>query len=567
MQDNTNPHQNIQVPIVSVNSNDLIRQLVNENSQLRQANEAKDRIIDELTNSVAMLKELVQQLRDEIAILKGQKPKPTIPPSSLEGQNAKKGSAGSGNPNGTGKPGKPGQPKGKLRKKKKTLLEIHEKPVIQPALIPEEAIFKGYKPYTVQDIIFRTHNTQYQIAQWMLPDGSYLTGELPKSIHGHYGPELVAYILHQNHTCRVTEPLLLEQLIARGVLMSAGQLNNILIKNKASFHEEVVELLPAGVEADGQIQVDDTGGRHKGTNHYTTVIGNKWFSFFATKESKSRINFFKLLQQGKIEYLINEDTIEYLREAGVASYLPGYIALHVGATFTAKAAWEQFLKEQNITDKTEIRFVTEAALYASVIEHGIPRELGVHGDDAGQFDAFVRSLCWIHEERHYRKLIMTTEQARVDLERVRDQIWSIYQKLKAFKESPEAETIESIQKQFDDIFQQETSSPTLNHQLKKTYQKKEELLRVLQRPETPLHNNASETDARSAKTKLKVSGGTRSDMGRDARDTFLSLKQTCMKLGINFIAFLQDRVRGLYTIPRLADIIRQRSLMVTDPPS
>lgn len=565
MQDNTNPHQFIQVPIVNVNPNDLIRQLVNENFQLRQANEAKDKIIDELTNSVAMLKELIQQLRDEIAILKGQKPKPTISPSSLEGQKAKKDSANSGNPNGSGKPG---QPKGKLRKKKKTLLEIHEKPVIQPALIPEVAIFKGYKLYTVQNIIFRSHNSQYQIAQWMLPDGSYLTGKLPKGTHGHYGPELVAYILHQNHTCRVTEPLLLEQLIARGVLISAGQLNNILIKNKAYFHEEVAELLPAGVEADGQIQADDTGGRHKGTNQYTTVIGNKWFSFFATTVSKSRINFLKLLQQGKSQYLINEDTIEYLREAGVASYLPGYIALHVGATFKTKADWEQFLKEQNIIRETEIRFITEAALYASVIEHGIPRDLGVHGDDAGQFDAFVRSLCWIHEERHYRKLIMTTEQARADLERVKDQIWSIYQKLKAFKASPEAVTTESIKKQFDDIFRQETSSPTLNHQLKKTYQKKEELLRVLQRPETPLHNNASETDARSAKTKLKVSGGTRSDMGRDARDTFLSLKQTCMKLGINFIAFLQDRVCGLYTIPRLAEIIRQRSLVVvTDPPS
>ena len=69
----------------------------------------------------------------------------------------------------------------------------------------------------------------------MLPDGSYVRGELPKGIHGHYGPELVAYVLHQYHTCRVTEPLLLEQLKARGVLISAGQLNNILINNKGNY--------------------------------------------------------------------------------------------------------------------------------------------------------------------------------------------------------------------------------------------------------------------------------------------------------------------------------------------
>ncbi len=464
--------------------------------------------------------------------------------------------------------GKPGQPRGKPRKKKKTLLKIHEKIVIQPESIPEGAVFKGYKPYTVQEITFESHNIQYQRAQWMLPDGSYVAGELPKGIHGHYGPELVTYILHQYHTCRVTEPLLLEQLIVRGVLISAGQLNNILINSKEAFCAEVNELLPVGVEADGQIQVDDTGGRHKGKNQYTTVIGNRWFSFFATTVSKSRVNFFQLLQGGKNEYLINEDTLDYLRESGAADFLSGYAAFSKGKKFTTLIDWEQFLKERNITGKSEIRFMTEAALYASVIANGIPQNLGVHADDARQFDAFVRSLCWIHEERHYRKLIMTTDQARADLARVRDQIWTIYQELKDFKAAPVPQAVEAIEGKFDEIFQQETSSPTLNHQLKKTHQKKQKLLRVLQRPETPLHNNASETDARSAKTKLKVSGGTRSDLGRIARDTFLSLKQTCLKLGINFIAYLNDRVRGLYVIPRLAEIIRQRSrVLATDPPS
>jgi hypothetical protein len=199
--------------------------------------------------------------------------------------------------------------------------------------------------------------------------------------------------------------------------------------------------------------------------------------------------------------------------------------------------------------------------------NGIPRNLGVHSDDARQFDVFYHSLCWIHEERHYRKLIMTSDDARADLERVRDQIWAIYQALKRYKESPSRDTAESIEKQFDDIFQQKTSSPTLNRQLEKTYAKKQELLLVLQRPETPLHNNSSETCARAAKIKLKISGSTRSEVGKKVRDTFLSLKQTCLKLGIKFMSFLQDRVHGQYAIPRLAIIIRERALAAaTDPP-
>ena len=40
---------------------------------------------------------------------------------------------------------------------------------------------------------------------------------------------------------------------------------------------------------------------------------------------------------------------------------------------------------------------------------------------------------------------------------------------------------------------------------------------VLDRPEIPLHTNGSENDVRCQVTKRKVSGGTRSDMGRNDR--------------------------------------------------
>jgi hypothetical protein len=614
---NTDSPQVIRLPVPEINAADLIQRLSDENFQLRQMIGQQAKVIDEMANTLAMQKELIQQLKDEIANLKGQKPKPKIPPSKLEGPNSKPDWRKRIGPHDNQRNsilfalwvknlinfdipslhncfmviasavailqkrsleisqlakliirkirrvGKPGQPRGKSRRKKKTLLQIHEKPVIYPVNIPEGATFKGFNRYTVQEIAFKPHNIQYQLARWQLSDGSYITGELPKDVHGHYGPQLISYVLHQYHACRVTEHLLLDQLHALGILISAGQLNNILIENKDAFIKEVAELLPVAARVEEQVQADDTGGRHNGQNQYTTIIGNRWFSIFSTTDSKSRVNFLKLLQNGKEEYVINEDTLDYLRQVKVPRYFPGYVSLWLGSKFTTLTEWERFLKERNITQDVEMRFLTEAALYASVIANGIPRNLGVHSDDAGQFDVFFHSLCWIHEERHYRKLIMTTDEARAELEHVRDQIWTIYQALKAYKESPSGDAAESIEKQFNDIFQQKTSSPTLNRQLEKTYDKKQELLRVLQRPETPLHNNSSETCARAAKIKLKISGGTRSEVGQKVRDTFLSLKQTCLKLGINFMSFLQDRVRGQYAIPRLANIIRERALAAT----
>ncbi len=126
MQDNIDPKKPLLNPATKVDAEDLIRQLVDDISQLRQVLENRDKVIDEITNTLAMQNELIQQLRDEIAILKKQKPKPKIPPSTLEGQNPKGGQQEGKNPNGSGKPGKPGQPKGKPRKKKKTILQIHD---------------------------------------------------------------------------------------------------------------------------------------------------------------------------------------------------------------------------------------------------------------------------------------------------------------------------------------------------------------------------------------------------------------------------------------------------------
>ena len=54
-----------------------------------------------------------------------------------------------------------------------------------------------------------------------------------------------------------------------------------------------------------------------------------------------------------------------------------------------------------------------------------------------------------------------------------------------------------------------------------------ELLAVLDHPHIPLHTNGSENDIRCQVTKRKVSGGTRSDIGRDCRDAFLGLAKTC----------------------------------------
>jgi len=69
----------------------------------------------------------------------------------------------------------------------------------------------------------------------------------------------------------------------------------------------------------------------------------------------------------------------------------------------------------------------------------------------------------------------------------------------------------------------------------------------------------SENDIREYVKRRKISGSTRTDQGRKARDTFASLKKTCRKLGISFWEYLQDRLCGENQIPSLGDCIRQKA--------
>ena len=532
------------------NYDDIIRKITEQNTQLIEENRRlKDRL-DVALNTIALQAEEIQRLKDEIAILKGQKPRPKIPPSALEGPQSKD------KQNNKKKHSRGKHP----RRQKMSQLDIHARTRIKPESIPEGAIFKGCQKYTVQDIILQSYNTVYELERWQLSDGTYLTGKLPQNIQGHYGPQLISYILHQYYGCRVTEPLLFAQLKEIGVLISKGQLSNILIQCKEAFHQEKNELLSAWITATGQIKVDDTGARHQGKNGYSTIIGNEFFTFIVSTKSKSRMNFLQILNGADPRYLINEDTADYIETLKPSNWLGGYLLLQVRDRSMNKAEWEKFLLEINIKAERDIKLVTEAALFASLIENGIPRDLGVHGDDAGQFDVFVRSLCWIHEERHYRKLIPLDEETRRTIEEVRGEIWDLYKGLKEYKNTP-SESLKSIlEHNFDNLFsKKKTISPTLNKKLAKTYAKKEELLRVLERPGTPLHNNGTETDAREMVVKRKVSGGTRSEEGQKCRDTFVSLKKTCGKLGITFLSYLEDRVNGIFEIPMLEHVIFNRS--------
>jgi Transposase IS66 family len=487
------------------------------------------------------------QLEDEIARLKGLKPRPDLRPSTLETPLAAPHAPERKRP-------------GSDKRPKNAQLTIHREVVVPLSNPPPGATFKGYEDYLVQELILEPRVTRYRRARWQTPDGQIVLAPLPDEVvpGSHFGPTLHSFLLHQYHHQRVTQPLLLEQVRQWGLDLSAGQLNHLLTEGRDAFHQEKEALLPTGLQVSSYVGVDDTGARHRGQTGSCLHIGNDLFAYFESTDSKSRLNFLAILRQPYTDYVVNEVALAYWERQELARGVRAALGSG-GAVFPDEVAWQAHLAACGVTGERPRRLATEGALLGSLLHHGVSAELVILSDGAPQFDVLVHASCWLHAERPLARMVPFSAAHREAIAAVRGRVWELYQELKAYRHQPEPAQKAALAARFDAVCGERTGFPSVDAVLKEMAVHRADLLRVLERPEVPLHNNVSERHIREYVTKRKVSGGTRSASGRRCRDTFASLKKTCRALGVNFWEYLQDRVRGQGVIPPLAALLRRRA--------
>jgi hypothetical protein len=497
----------------------------------------------------------IAELEAEIRRLKKLPKKPDIKPSKLD-ENPKE-------PSNTEAESKEAQ--GGKRKKKETL-EIHDHQEISLVDVPADWEFAGYESRIIQDFIVRANNIEYRLEIWKSPDGlDRQVACLPEHLQNtHFGPVLKAYILHQYYECGVTQPLILSGLRDHGVDISSGQISAILIENKEIFHQEKESLLAKGIELSEELRTDDTGARHTFKNAFCNCINSSLFTYFTTTFSKSRINFLEILRVGRTDYYLNETAFAYLQKEELP---PKYYQLLEQSyneglrLFEDKAALEAYFSKHAIEAKYAVKQITEALLMGCLVEHGFDPNMVIHSDGAGQFNLFIHALCWKHAERPLVKLKCYNPFQQSQWEEKMTAFWSLYQALKQYKIEPAPQKADQLDQQFDQLCEGVDNFAALNQVLEDLKAKKERLLVVLQRPNTSLHNNDSERDIREFVKRRKISGSTRSENGRKARDTFLSLKKTCRKLGVSFWDYLLDRLKNANDIPPLAQVMAQKAVL------
>jgi hypothetical protein len=512
-------------------------------------------LIEDLAERVQKQDEEIEQLKDEVRVLKGQKKRPQFKPSKMDEQTDPEQSEGEAAEEDGRRPGSD-------KRSKKAELVIHDEKIIRPQRrIPKGSRFKGYRDVIIQDLVIEAHNTRYRLARWLTPQGEYLTGELPAHLADHhFGPTLRSYLLYQHHHCQVTQPLLHEQLREWGIDISTGTIDALLSVDHGAFHAEKDALLETGLATASYVTVDDTGARHRGKNGYVTHIGNAHFAWFESTASKSRINFLQLLCAGDTGYRINDYALTYMHQQGLSQSLVQSLLSSPRHYIEDAVRWEKHLSRLGLHTPRHRRIATEGALLGELAQRGLSERLAIISDDAGQFKVLCHGLCWIHAERLIHTMLPLNEDHREDIAKVRGELWELYADLKAYKQKPRRKSKKALEQRFDALFSQKTRYQGLNQLLRRLRQNKAELLLVLERPDIPLHTNGSEGDVRDYVKKRKVSGGTRSDLGRRCRDTFASLKKTCRKLGVSFWDYLNDRIDQGGLVEPLPAILRIKAL-------
>ena len=515
-------------------------------------------LVEEVVAENRALRVELQQLRDENNRLKGEQGRPVIKPP---GQPPGGGSADHSSERERHKP----QARQKSSKVDQIRIDREEVLRVERARLPPDAEFKGYEPVVVQDLRFQTDHVRFWKEKFYSATerGTYLA-ELPTGYAGEFGPGVRALTLIFYFACQMTEPKIGELFRQVGVAISAGQISNLLIKGQASFHTEKEAVYAAGLRSGPWQHLDDTGTRVAGLNHHCHIVDNPLHTTFLTTPAKDRLTIIDVLCHGRPRrFRLNAEALGYLEAAGVSGVTRRTVAALLSEQDLEEAAQHAWLDHHlpGLGAQTRKWVLDAAAVAAYHAQTEWPVVRLLICDGALQFTWVTAdlALCWVHEGRHYKKLAPVLPQHRQRLDDFLEDFWEFYNELLAYRVQPTPEERTRLAAAFDTLFTTVTDYQMLDQRMAMTRAKKTNLLRVLEHPEIPLHNNPAELGARQRVRKRDISFGPRTADGTQAWDTFMSLAATTRKLGVNFYHYLHDRISAAHQLPNLADLIEERA--------
>ena len=198
-------------------------------------------------------------------------------------------------------------------------------------------------------------------------------------------------------------------------------------------------------------------------NGYCTHIGNESFSWFESTGSKSRINFLKLMRAGHSDFAITMDAVCYMQSNKLPQKILDVINDNLGTVFANDTQWDGFLSQNGLCQRS-----TRANRYRRCSALAASSNMAYRKIWLSSAMMPVSLMCFYMRCVGFMpidpstKIIPFTDQAEKDLDAVKDQVWHLYEGLKAYKQNPNPPDKDRLEDLFGQIFTQTTASAALN---------------------------------------------------------------------------------------------------------
>lgn len=516
-------------------------------------------LVETLAQENEELRKINQDLKNEINRLKGEQGQPSIRAQKKKNNNEDDDHSSEEDRNKRSKK----KPK-KNRAKKKDVVKADRSVLctIDPDVLPPDAVRKGYKPIVIQDIKVITDNIEFQREVYYSPSlRKTFIADLPKGYSGEFGPGLRALVLSLYHDSHMTEPALLRFLNTCGIAISKATISRMLTDKNDVFHQEKDSIFDAGLKSQYQ-HSDDTSARVNGINQHVHIFSSPFYTAYFTRPKKDRLTILKILCRNELKFLFNDESFQLMEKLGLPKKrLQQVKAMKLEGEMSQDEIEAVLLAlfpnpKKHHSNRRSILEATALAYY-----HALPNALKhLMCDDAPQFNLIAKhkSLCWIHEGRHYKKLSPVVSRHQKQLENFLEQFWDFYQVLLDYTQEPTARLAKQIELEFDTLFTSKTDYQQLDDRIALTFAKKEALLLALAFPFLPLHNNDAEGGAQHQARLRDIHLQTKNEKGTKAKDTFATLIKTARKLNVNVIHYLYDRISKKFSMPSLAALILEK---------
>lgn len=515
-------------------------------------------LVEVLVEANAAQAKTIQQLKDEVNRLKGEQGKPDIRKQKTDAVDPKHSSEADRKKRSEQKT------RAKKTKKKKTVkIDRRVDCDVDKDSLPPDAKFQGYETRVVQDLKIITDNVEFRVAVYYSKSlKKTFLGKLPDGYKGEFGPGIRSLVITLYRDSGMTEPAIARFLKTFGIQIAKSTISRMITEDHDLFHQEKEDIVNAGLKANTYQHVDDTGCRVNGKNHYTHILCNPYFTGFFTRPKKDRLTLLAILCRSELKFKFNESAYALMSEFGLSALRLAELKKAVHREILTNEQLDALLvtlfpnPKKHATNRRVIR-ESSAIVYYQSSEYAIKHLLC---DDAPQFNkiAKYKSLCWVHEGRHYKKLTPFVKHHQVILDTFIEKFWDYYGELLKYKLSPSNVIAKKLSREFDALFSTKTGYPALDERISRTLSKKKSLLLPLVFPFLPLHNNPAELGARAQARMRDINLQTVSENGTKTKDTFATIVQTARKHSVNIYNYVYDRVTKKFEMPSLANLIAEK---------